>query len=245
MANSTTIPADRAERIENTITDLADTVLKLGRKIDQLCTQPYRTCDHDCVLCAMIWFCVEKKGMGNEEVCGRYLEKVILAYALKIENIDIKKYPCYLKHTIQCDGLVNLLTVCEITNLYVLYEYPLEANGKNEKIDEAWSQLVTIDCDENCVMLGRLPNPAVPGHKKEGHIEVCNLEKAAFGWVTIYDPQNRSKLGGGIEYDQEGFRKYVMNDGGLHIYTVKWKKVEEIIEWHREITVSDCEHDAR
>ena len=67
----------------------------------------------------------------------------------------------------------------------------------------------------------------VPGQNVLGHIEVCDLAGADSGSVTIYDSQNEEE---GSEKDQQGFREYVTDDGGLQIFTVEWATLKDLIK---------------
>ena len=258
-ANSITISAHEVKILKNDITNLGDKISSIERKINQLLgTRVDRICDHDCALCAMVWFCVKKWKL--KDVCGRQLEKIILVYALTKGKIDIDNDK-EINEIIECSGLIKVLAACQILVLAdPQYEFPPKSKerARNNTIDEAWKQLVTIGQCKQYVMLGRIPkakgennirieelgrseepsNTEEPDDSEEpdphlvGHIEVCNLTGVAGGEIEIYDPQNKEE---GLKKDQAGFHEHVQDDAGLQIYTVEWEKIKQIIKWHRKI----------
>jgi hypothetical protein len=228
----------------------------------------------------MVWFCAKLNNLKGKKLCGRYLEKIILVYALTKAELNIDDYPCYLKHSIECDSLMYLLDACKIANLDG-NPYSFQSQEAKNEIDEAWKQLIRSVSSKKYLMLGRIPKAKVPDHNRGeshimemshsievdrpivargdirepdyieeageseervdrvvGHIVVCGLSETAES-VRIYDPQNKQDS---FDLNQEGFRNYVINDGGLEIYAVDWEKLKEIIVWHKRIIDSDCKH---
>ena len=241
-ANSITISANEVKILKNDITNLGAKISSIESKINKLLGTKVGGCDHDCVLCAMVWFCAKEWEL--KDVCGRHLEKIILVYALT-KKIEINYYTqTEINEIIECSGLMKVLAACQIVaRADPQYEFPpkSEERARNNTIDEAWKQLITIGQSERYVMLGRMPyeihiERSVP---VVGHIEVCNLKRVAHGEIEIYDPQKTQE---GLKKDQAGFHEHVKDDAGLQIYTVEWEEVKQMIEWYGKIK-SHCKHD--
>ena len=110
-----------------------------------------RICNQDCEQCAMVWFCV--KELNTPHICGRQLERIIFAHALKSGCIDIDSNTDLL----ECSALMKVLAKCKIVIPASEYKYPLESEARKEKIDEAWNGIASIGESERYVMLGRIP----------------------------------------------------------------------------------------
>ena len=253
QANSTTIPANKAEILNEENTTLKDRISKLEyensqlknrigeleKKIEELelskekrreekkwllSKNKGRLCHQDCVLCAMVWFCTKKL---NNNFCGRKLEKIILVAALTRRDIEIDK-----KHLIECSGLMIVLEKCEIVNLANVFEYShdkSERKSRNDKIDEVWNRLFLMSEAgmEEHVILGRISKNQEPGH-----IWICDLAKKAREKVKIHDPQHKMSF----DVSKQEFREYVTDDAGLQLFTVKWDELRYLIECYEGIS---------
>ena len=173
-ANSITISADEVKILRNDISNLGDKISNIQSKINQLLgTKVDRICDHDCVLCAMVWFCAKKWKL--KDVCGRQLEKIILVYALTKEKINIDNEK-KINEIIECSGLMKVLAACQIVALAnPQYEFPPKSKERARKntIDEAWKKLITIGQYKQYVMLGRIPKA-----KGENDIRIEELDRS-------------------------------------------------------------------
>jgi hypothetical protein len=204
----------------------------------ELRSKSARNCHRDCVLCTMVWFCSEILNLLH--ICGRQLEKIILVTVLTRKDIKIDNK----KELLKCEGLMTILQQCEIVVLASKYEYPksktkketennqtaeCEQEDRNSKIAEAWSSLMSLHVvnREQYVILGRISEDDVPGH-----IEVSDFKAETDGNVTIHDPQSKETS---FNVDKESFRKHVIDDAGLLIYTVKWEDLKLLIQCYDDI----------
>ena len=175
-----------------------------------------KLCEHNCVLCTLLWICREKFGVT---LCGRQLEKVLTWYAgKKITEI----------RDLQCDQLMNIVTKCGIAERND-YDYNDPKSTRIKMINKVWKDILAFRVSSvRLLILGKW-------HKNDegiGHCVVCDLEKTRNDrmHVMIYDPQAEK----GLYVNEKKFTEYVKEDGGLYLYTVNIDVLRDILEKYRK-----------
>ena len=183
------------------------------KKYIQHLQQKGELCDKDCVLCSLLWICHEKLGIYP---CGRHLEKIITSETQQQYGITLREHLC-------CGNFMYMLMKCGIINdaeHIKTYKIP-------DDINKAWKELMDIDAKNLVVMVGR-------GFSKHlGHCVVCDLEtrNQKDGLLTYHDlQQDESKTG-----NMKDFINLVKCDKDIKLYTVNFKKLQEIIDKHKDI----------
>ena len=116
--------------LQNKIEEQAKKIRDLDH-IKQKCTEEQKrlkaeTCDENCVLSVMVWFCATKESVPH--ICGRQLEKIIVVTVLTRDDIKIDK-----KYLVKCSGLIEVLKECELITLDKQYNYPPKSEKNARK----------------------------------------------------------------------------------------------------------------
>ena len=220
LENKNDLMQSKIEEQAKEIRDLDHIKQKCGEEQKRLKAE---TCDENCVLCVMVWFCAKKESLPH--ICGRQLEKIIVVTALTREDIKIENR----KDLVKCSNLIEVLQKCNLVILENVYNYPSKSvkNARKKEIDKAWNELMSIDGSKEHVIMGRTKC------KELGHVEICDLAERADGRITIHDPQKTQRES--FNLDREQFGKRVRDDTGLYLYSVKWKELQQMIYCYADI----------
>jgi hypothetical protein len=127
-----------------------------------------------------------------------------------------------------CEKLLAMLIKCGLVCEVKRFDYPPNAENRNQEIDHAWEGIMRIE-NVRVLILARLtqdPNGV-------GHAVVCDLNTRTCNrqQVTINDAQIWREHSANVEY----FREYVNKDQGLIMYCVNMNKLEAIMIFFKDI----------
>ena len=176
-----------------------------------------QVCSQNCASGVMHWICENK--LGWDSLCSIQIERICFVEAGKKENVET---------VVECKRMWQIYEECGVLDLLDHYAFPDETNAKLEMINEAWNKIMTSN--EEVLVLGKT-NPKADGG---GHLVVCDLKTKTEDGYEICDPQiDKSEF-----VSREKFTAEIVSVDtieNLIIFKVNIKKLEQIIDKHRDV----------
>ena len=176
-----------------------------------------QVCSQNCASGVIHWICENK--LGWDSLCSIQIERICFVEAGKKENVET---------VVECKRMWQIYEECGVLDLLDHYAFPDETNAKLEMINEAWNKIMTSN--EEVLVLGKT-NPKADGG---GHLVVCDLKTKTEDGYEICDPQiDKSEF-----VSREKFTAEIVSVDtieNLIIFKVNIKKLEQIIDKHRDV----------